>query len=62
MLDLLIVLVMAAILVSLGSGLYYLVKDRGKTERTVKSLTVRVGLAVLLLAILAFGFIARYAA
>lgn len=62
MLDLLIVLVMVAILVSLGSGLYYLVKDRGKTERTVKSLTVRVGLAVLLLAILAFGFIARYAA
>lgn len=62
MLDLLIVLVMVAILVSLGSGLYFLVKDRGKTERTVKSLTVRVGLAVLLLAILAFGFIARYAA
>lgn len=62
MFDLLIVLVMVGIFVSLGLGLYFLVKDRGKTERTVRSLTVRVGLAVLLLVILAFGFIARYAA
>ena len=62
MFDLLIILVMVGIVVSLGFGLYFLVKDRGKTERTIRSLTVRVGLAVLLLIILAFGFIARYPA
>jgi len=62
MFDILIILVMVGIVVSLGFGLYFLVKDRGKTERTIRSLTVRVGLAVLLLIILAFGFIARYPA
>lgn len=59
MFDLLIIVVMLGIVVSLGSGLYFLVKDRGKSERTVKSLTVRVGLAVLLLIILAIGFMSR---
>jgi hypothetical protein len=62
MFDLLIILVMVGIAVSLGFGLYFLVKDRGKTERTVRSLTVRVGLAVLLLVILAIGFMSRYPA
>jgi cytochrome bd-type quinol oxidase subunit 2 len=62
MFDLLIILVMVGIVVSLGFGLYFLVKDRGKTERTVRSLTVRVGLAVLLLVILAIGFMSRHPA
>lgn len=60
MFDFLIVLVMVGIIVSLGLGLYFLVKDRGKTERTVWSLTVRVGLAILLLVLLALGFMSRY--
>lgn len=60
MINILIILVMIGIIVSLGYGLYFLVSDRGKTDRTVKSLTVRVGLAVLLLIILAIGFILRY--
>ena len=60
MLNILIILVMVGIIISLGMGLYYLVNDRGDTERTVLSLTVRVGLAVLLLLILAFGFMNRY--
>jgi O-antigen/teichoic acid export membrane protein len=59
MFDLLIILVMAGIVVSLGLGLYFLVKDRGKTERTVRSLTVRVGLAIMLLVLLALGFMSR---
>jgi len=59
-LNLLIILVMIGIIISLGMGLYYLVNDRGDTERTVVSLTVRVGLAILLLVILAFGFMSRY--
>lgn len=62
MIDLLIILVLIAIIFSLGSGLYFLVKDGGKTDRTVMSLTFRVGLAVLLLIILAFGFMSRNSA
>jgi len=46
MIDLLIVVVMIAIIVSLGFGLYYLVNDRGTTNRIVMSLSFRVALAM----------------
>ena len=59
MLDILIILTMLGIIISLGMGLYFLVKDRGETKRTVWSLTIRFGLAVLLLIILAIGFMSR---
>ncbi len=59
MFDLLIIIVMLGILVSLGSGLYFLVRDRGKTERMVVSLSIRVALAALLLVLLALGFMSR---
>jgi hypothetical protein len=51
---------MLGILISLGAGLVFLVRDRGKTERMVVSLSVRVALSVLLLALLALGFASRY--
>ena len=60
MLNLLIIVVMLGIVVSLGSGLYFLVRDRGKTERTVISLSIRVALAILLLVLLAVGFMSRF--
>jgi hypothetical protein len=60
MLNVLIILTMLGIIISLGMGLYFLVKDRGETKRTVWSLTIRVGLAFLLLLILAIGFMSRY--
>ena len=60
MLDILILLVLLGILVSLGSGLVFLVRDRGKTQRTVISLSVRVTLAILLLALLAYGFVTKF--
>ena len=60
MFNLLIIIVMIGILVSLGCGLYFLVRDRGKTQRTVVSLSIRVALAVLLLVLLALGFMSRY--
>ena len=59
MFDLLIIAVMLGIVVSLGSGLYFLVQDSGKTERTVISLSIRVALAILLLVLLAVGFMIR---
>jgi len=36
------------------------VRDHGKTDRTVISLSIRVALAILLLALLAVGFVSRY--
>ncbi len=60
MLDILILLVLFGIIVSLGSGLVFLVQDRGKTQRTVISLSVRVALAALLLALLAYGFVTKF--
>ena len=59
MLNILIIVVMLGIIVSLGSGLYFLVRDRGKTERTVISLSIRVALAIALLVLLAIGFMSK---
>lgn len=56
-----VIFFLLAILGSLGSALYYLVKDRGESTRTVKALTVRIAasaaLFLLLMAGLYFGFI-----
>lgn len=62
MLDFLVIAVMLGILVSLGVGLFFLVRDPGKSERIVVSLTIRVVLSLLLLALLAWGFASRFAA
>ena len=60
MISLLIVVVMIGILVSLGFGLYFLVRDRGKTERMVVSLSIRVAFSVALLVLLALGFMSKF--
>ena len=44
------------IVASLFSALYFLVRDRGRGERTVRALTVRVALSLLLFALLMLGF------
>jgi len=44
------------ILASLGSALYYLVKDKGGSDRTVKMLTVRVALSLTLFVLLMAGY------
>ncbi|MFB2706364.1 twin transmembrane helix small protein [Marinobacter shengliensis] len=51
MLKLLIVLLLLAVMVSLFSGLFFLIRDGGKTSRVVNSLAVRVALSVLLIAV-----------
>jgi hypothetical protein len=60
MYNFLILAVMLVILVSLGSGLFFLVRDRGKSQRTVIALSVRVAFSILLLALLAWGFAFKY--
>lgn len=52
LLTLFIFLMILFILSSLGAGLYYLVKDRGKSDKTVKALTFRIVLSILLFIIL----------
>jgi hypothetical protein len=44
------------ILASLGSALYYLVKDKGGSDRTVKMLTIRVALSLALFILLMAGY------
>ena len=51
----LIVVALIAIIISLGSGMLFLVKDKGQTERTAKALTVRIGLSVALFGLLMLG-------
>jgi hypothetical protein len=41
-----------AIVVSLGSGLFHLVKDDGQSKRMVNALTVRIALSVMLFVLL----------
>ena len=52
MIKFLIVLTLAAIVASLGTGLFHLVKDEGQSKRMVNALTVRIALSVLLFILL----------
>ena len=40
--------ILVAIVISLGSGLYFMFSDKGKSKRMANSLTVRIGLSVAL--------------
>ena len=51
-----IVVFLLLIIGSLFSGLFYLVKDKGTSERTVRALTVRISLSVLLFILLMVGY------
>ncbi len=57
----LVILFLLFILYSLGAAAYFMLKDRGTSERMVRALTVRVALSValflLLMAGIHFGFI-----
>jgi len=50
-----IILLIAGILVSLASSLFFLFKDRGQGKRTVYGLGIRVTLAILLIILVAYG-------
>lgn len=41
-----IIIAMLLILIALGSGLVFLVRDQGKTKRPVKALSWRIGLSL----------------
>lgn len=51
-----IVVLLVFIVFALGSALYYLMTDKGDSERIVKALTWRIGLSLLLFVILMISF------
>ena len=52
-----ILLLLALILISLGAGMFSLIKDRGETNRTVKFLTIRIVLSIALFILLVVSFL-----
>ena len=52
-----IIILLAAIIFNLGAGLYFMMTDKGQTDRTVKALTRRIGLSVLLIILVIVGIL-----
>lgn len=50
-----VVVFLILILGSLGSALFYLIRDKGRTNRTVMALTLRIALSIALVALLLIG-------
>ena len=53
----LVFILLGLILISLGSGLLFLVRDQGKTTRAITSLTVRIILSLSLFFLLIVGYL-----
>jgi hypothetical protein len=51
-----VILFLLFIIGSLGSALYYMIRDRGQGSRMVRALTVRIALSIVLFALLVLGF------
>lgn len=51
-----VLVIFLGILVSLGSAMFYLVRDEGNSNRTLKALTWRIGLSVVLFASLFIAY------
>ena len=51
-----VVIILLVILGSMASALVFLIKDGGKTRRTVQALTMRISLSVALFLFLLFGY------
>ena len=56
LIKILVVILFLLILLSLGSGLFYLVKDQGKTKRTAKALTYRIAISLIAFLFLMIGY------
>jgi hypothetical protein len=55
MLKVVIVILLVAIIISLGSGAVFFFRDQGEGKRTLHALGIRVTLAVLLMLCLTYG-------
>jgi cytochrome bd-type quinol oxidase subunit 2 len=52
-----ILALVAAVIVSLFAGLYFVYKDKGNSTRAVKALTIRVALQAIIIALLLGGLV-----
>lgn len=52
----LVVVLLAGVVASLFSGLFFLHRDRGEGRRAVRALTLRIGLSLLLFLTLLLGY------
>lgn len=50
-----IVILLVLLLISLGTSFFFLMKDQGRTNRTLHGLGARVGLAAALVGVIAYG-------
>lgn len=51
-----VIVALIIILIALGSGLVFLVRDKGQSKRAVKSLTWRIALSIVLFILLFVGY------
>jgi hypothetical protein len=51
-----IIILLFAVIVSLFSGLFFIYKDKGQSDRAVKALTVRIVLSIVVFALLMGGY------
>jgi hypothetical protein len=51
-----VVIVLFIILISLGSGLFFMIRDKGQSNRTIKALTLRIALSVGLFLLLLIAY------
>jgi len=47
-----VLILLIFVVISLFSGLFFLVKDKGQTKRTVNALSVRIGLSILIIVVI----------
>jgi succinate dehydrogenase/fumarate reductase cytochrome b subunit len=55
MTKLIIIVFLIVIVYNLGAGLYYMMTDKGQSDRTVKALTRRIALSVVLILLVILG-------
>ena len=53
----LIIAFLIAIVWNLGAGFYYMMTDKGRSNRTVRALSWRIGLSVLLIVLVIMGML-----
>lgn len=50
-----VLILLCAILLSLASGMFFLIRDKGRSPRTAKALTIRIALSLSLFILLFIG-------
>lgn len=55
-----LLVLLALVVISLFSGLYFMYRDKGQSRRTVVALTIRVALSVAIFLTVIFGYFAGW--